>query len=257
MKPLRTMQTDSNYIALDHAADANNKSGADTYSSAIATAYRYSDWMISPFKIHLCGNIVEVGIGHGGYYGALQAYGKYWGIDIDPRSVQAARDSHPEGRFSVADICCPGFLEDFLPQKADAIVSINVLEHIEDDGLAIRNLVDSLKPGGRLMINVPAMPSLYNDLDRLAGHLRRYSFADFERMLRHLPMAIETLCYFNPIGAIGWWINGFRRHESLNSVLVNRQIVIFEKFILPISRLIDPLTRRFFGQSIICIARRI
>jgi SAM-dependent methyltransferase len=233
------------------------KSGADTYSSAIATAHRYSDWILSPFKPYLHGNIVEVGIGHGGYYEAIRPYGSYWGVDIDVRSIKTARELHPEGNFVVADICLPGFIDDVIPQKADAIVSINVLEHIKDDKLAIRNLVDALKPGGHLMINVPAMQSLYNDLDRLAGHFRRYAATDFDRLLHELPVAVETLCYFNPIGGAGWWLNRFRRHKSLNSDLVNGQIVLFENYVLPVSRALDPLTRTFFGQSLICIARRL
>lgn len=233
------------------------KSGEETYSSAIATAYRYSDWLLSPFKSYLQGNIVEVGIGHGGYYEAIRPYGTYWGIDIDARSIESVGERYPEGNFVLADISVPGFIDDVLPQKADAIVSINVLEHIEDDKLAIRNLVDALKPGGHLMINVPAMQPLYNDLDRLAGHYRRYTATDFDHLLKDLPVEVEKLCYFNPIGAVGWWLNGFRRHVSLNSDLVNGQIALFEKFILPISRALDPLTRRFFGQSLICIARRL
>lgn len=236
---------------------ARFKSGEDTFSSAIATAHRYSDWILSPFKPHLHGDIVEVGIGHGSYYGAIRPYGTYWGIDIDARSIKSARERYPDGNFAICDICVPGFIEEMLPQKADAIVSVNVLEHIDDDAAAIRNLVDALKPGGRLMIIVPAMPFLYNDLDRLAGHFRRYGIADLERLLRPAPVAVETLCYFNPIGAVGWWANSFRRHESLNSDLVNGQIKFFDKFVLPVSRALDPLTRRFFGQSLICIARRL
>ena len=70
-------------------------------------------------------------------------------------------------------------------------------------------------------------------------------------------MQVEKLRYFNPIGGLGWWANKFRRHESLDSDEVNGQIVIFEKYVLPFSRALDPLTRAFFGQSLICVARRL
>lgn len=232
-------------------------SGEDTYSSSITTAHRYMDWMLSPFKPYLCGDIVEVGIGHGGYHEAITPFGSYLGIDIDERSISAAKERFPKGKFARADITYPGFLRDLLPALADSIVSFNVLEHVDDDGAAIKNLVDALKPGGRLMINVPAMMCLYNDLDRLAGHHRRYSINDLRQKLSGLPVDIERLCYFNPIGGMGWWVNRFRRHDSLNSGAVNAQIEFFEKYALPISRLLDPLTRRFFGQSLICIARHL
>ena len=234
-----------------------DKSGADTYSSAMATAYRYMDWMLSPFRPYIRGDVVEIGIGHGSYYESLHTVCNYHGIDIDERSVAEAKRRFPEGRFARGDILQRGFLDALLPGKADGIVSLNVLEHVEDDATAVKNLVDALKPGGHLMVNVPALMPLYNDMDRLAGHYRRYHLADFQRLLAPLPVKVEKLCYFNPIGGLGWWANKFRRHDSLNSGEVNGQIVIFEKYVLPFSRALDPATRGFFGQSLICIARRL
>ena len=233
-----------------------DKSGAETYSSAMASAYRYMDWMLSPFRPYLRGDVVEIGIGHGSYYEALAPVCNYHGIDIDARSVAEAKLRFPAGKFAEADILEPRFLDGILPGGADAIVTLNVLEHVEDDAAAVKNLVDALKPGGHLMVNVPALMPLYNDMDRLAGHHRRYHLRDFERLLAPLPVKVEKLCYFNPIGGLGWWANKFRRHESLNSGEVNGQIVIFEKYILPFSRALDPVTRGFFGQSLICIAAR-
>lgn len=252
------MENRKRYGGLSESTKAQPlKSGEDTYSSAMASAHRYIDWMLSPFKLHLRGDIVEIGIGHGSYYEALVPFGTYIGIDIDERSISAAKARFPDGQFARADILQPGFLNELLPTKADSIVSINVLEHIDDDARAVKNLVDALKPGGRLMIIVPAMMSLYNDLDRLAGHHRRYSINDFRHLLSGLPVEVEKLCYFNPVGGLGWWINRFRRHDSLNSDAVNGQIEIFEKYVLPVSRFLDPMTRSFFGQSLICIARRL
>ena len=233
------------------------KSGAETYSSAIATAYRYMDWMLSPFREYLHGDIVEVGIGHASYFEALKDCGNYIGIDIDQESVADARQRFPGVRFERADLLQGGFIESIVPGGADAILSINVLEHIEDDATAVRNMSTAVKPGGAVLISVPAHMSLYNDMDRLAGHCRRYRREDLERLLAGLPVRIERLSYFNPIGGLGWWANKFRRHDSLNSESVNGQIEIFEKYVLPFSRALDPLTRGFFGQSLVCAARRV
>lgn len=241
----------------DSGAATPLKSGAQTYSSAMAGAYRYMDWVLTPFKPYLRGEIVEVGIGHASYFEPLKKYGNYVGIDVDEQSVADARVRFPGTRFERADILQAGFLESLFPRGVDSIVSLNVFEHIEDDARAVKNLVEALKPGGHLLVNVPALMPLYNDMDRLAGHYRRYHAAGFGRLLAPLPVKIERLSYFNPIGGLGWWVNRFRRHESLNSDDVNGQIVIFEKYILPFSRALDPLTRGFFGQSLICVARRL
>jgi hypothetical protein len=117
-------------------------------------------------------------------------------------------------------------------------------------------MANALGAGGHLLILVPALQQLYGDLDRLAGHHRRYNKSLMLKAFAGVPVEILELRYFNPIGGLAWWINSFAKHESLDDSAVNAQIRIFDKYVLPISRLVDPVTRGFFGQSLICIARR-
>jgi hypothetical protein len=113
-----------------------------------------------------------------------------------------------------------------------------------------------LVPGGRLLLLVPACPALYGDLDRLAGHHRRYRRRDLARLAAALPCRVRLLEHFNPLGGLGWWLNRFRRHRDLDSRGVNRQIVLFDRFLVPLSRALDPLTRNIFGQSLICVLEK-
>jgi SAM-dependent methyltransferase len=232
------------------------KTGAETYSSAIADARNYMSWVVGGFRPYLEGRILEVGIGHGHYSTLLGAHGDYLGIDHDNDSVAQARAAFPDRAFATCDILDRGQLRALLPQGADAIVSINVLEHIQDDGMAISNLVHVLKPGGHLLLSVPALMMLYNDLDRLAGHCRRYTTEDLRATLATEPVDIVRLCYFNPVGGLGWWANSLKRHDSLNEDGVNGQIRFFDRYVVPVSKALDPLFRPFFGQSVTCIARR-
>jgi SAM-dependent methyltransferase len=230
--------------------------GADTYSSAIADAQNYMNWLVDTFRPYLHGRILEVGIGHGNYSALLAECGQYIGVDLDEQSIADARAAFPASQFEQCDILDRGQLHALLPEGADAIVSINVLEHIEDDATAVANLADLLKPDGHLLLSVPALMMLYNDLDRLAGHHRRYTTARIRALLAGQPLDIVNLCYFNTIGGLGWWANSLKRHDSLNSDGVNRQIRFFDRYVVPISRALDPLFRAFFGQSVTCIARR-
>ena len=109
------------------------KSGAETYSAAIAGARNYIEWQIEPFMPYLRGRILEVGIGHGSFAPLLRQCGAYVGIDIDPHSVANARRRFPGDEFAVCDILDESNLKLILPNGADAIISVNVLEHIEDD----------------------------------------------------------------------------------------------------------------------------
>jgi len=72
-----------------------------------------------------------------------------------------------------------------LPDNSfDAIVSLNVLEHIEDDILALSNIYRMLRPGGVAVIEVPAMPSLYDAFDDMVRHYRRYRMQELLRKSR-------------------------------------------------------------------------
>lgn len=233
------------------------KTGAETYSSAIAEAHNYMNWLVDQFKPYLRGRILEVGIGHGVYSSLLGAYGEYLGIDHDAQSVAEARLRFPHAAFARCDILDRADLASAVPNNADTVVSLNVFEHIEDDEKALANVIGIIKPGGHLLVSVPAMMILYNDLDRFAGHIRRYTTARLSDILGRQPVEIVRLNYINPVGAVGWWMNSIMRPKSLDSDAVNRQIRLFDRYIIPISKTLDPLFRSFFGQSVICIARRV
>ena len=233
------------------------KTGSDTYSSGIADAQNYMNWVVDQFRSYLHGQIVEVGFGHGLYSRVLGELGDYCGVDHDRDSVENAARAMPDRHFAVCDILVRDQLRALFPGGVDAVFTINVLEHIEDDATALANLVDVLKPGGHLLISVPALMLLYNDLDRLAGHVRRYTTARLRALLVNQPVELVRLSYFNPVGGLGWLANRLKRHSSLNDDAVNGQIALFDKYLVPVSRALDPLSRGFFGQSVTCIARRV
>lgn len=246
-----------NSVPKERAPREALKTGADTYSDAIADAQNYMAWVIDQFRPFLKGQIVEIGFGHGHYSSILKTLGDYCGLDHDHESVARAQIEMPDRKFAVCDILVRDQLRKLFPDGVDSIFTINVLEHIEDDATAIANLVDVLKPGGHLMISVPALMLLYNDLDRLAGHCRRYTTQGLRDILSNLPVDVIGLQYFNPIGGLGWLANRLKRYDSLNDSAVNGQIALFDKYAIPVSRALDPLCRGFFGQSVTCIARRL
>jgi SAM-dependent methyltransferase len=229
---------------------------APTFSGAVADARNYVSWIVDTFRPYLGRQILEIGFGYGGYYEYLGGLGGYRGVDIDPVNVEWSRARFPGGDFSMIDVCSDEFRARFAPGSVDTVVCCNVVEHIEEDHRAITNMTDALAPGGHLLILVPALQRLYGDLDRLAGHHRRYDKPLMLKACACAPIEILELRYFNPIGGLGWWANRFAKYRSLDANAVNAQVRIFDKYLLPLSRLLDPLTRGFFGQSLICVARR-
>jgi SAM-dependent methyltransferase len=227
-----------------------------TYSPAIADARNYTAWVLTEFAPYLGGKVLEIGVGPASYYEAIAARADYIGVDIDPHAIAAASHRYPAGRFRTADITDPQFVDQFAAERPDAILCCNVLEHILDDSRAVRHLAAVLRPAGRLLVFVPAVPLLFNDLDRLAGHERRYGRKALRAALSAPGLDVEHLSYFNPIGGIGWLVNRLRRHRSLDAHAIERQIVLFDRYLIPMSRALNPLTRHVFGQSLVAVAKK-
>jgi len=231
-------------------------SGAGTYSSAIGDAVNYTRWVLEAFDGLVGRRILEVGIGHGGYVDHLPPPERYLGVDIDSASVAEARQAHPDREYIEADIGSPDFANRVGHGRFDTILCLNVLEHIESDRQAVVNLLKALEPGGHLLLFVPAFEALYSSLDRLAGHHRRYTRAQLAELVPAGLAHVARNEYFNSIGGLGWWVNKFMPHKSLNDSAVNGQVRLFDRYILPISRLINPVTRNIFGQSVVFAVRR-
>ena len=84
--------------------------------------------------------------------------------------------------------------------KYDTVICINVLEHLKDDNLAIQKMKELLKPGGKLIIMVPALQKLYCSLDENVGHYRRYDKGDLQRLAKDNHLTIKKNIYFNQLG---------------------------------------------------------
>jgi SAM-dependent methyltransferase len=134
---------------------------------------------------------------------------------------------------------------------------LNVLEHLPEGRVALQNLLGLLRPGGHLLVFVPAFETLYSNLDEMAGHYRRYTRSSLSALISPEMGVIVRNEYFNPIGGIGWLANKYLPHKSLNDGAVNAQIRLFDRYILPLSRAISPMTRKIFGQSLVFAVRKL
>lgn len=148
-------------------------------------------------EIHLRpdATIVEIGCGTGSNLSFLSRFGRLTGIEPDEvaRTFAKARSQVPviEGR-----------LPDGLPindQSAEMIVMLDVLEHIDDDLGALRAIGQKLKPGGRLLLTVPALPSLWSAHDLEHHHKRRYTDQTLRAVVMDSGLELEKISYFNTL----------------------------------------------------------
>ena len=86
------------------------------------------------------------------------------------------------------------------------VVALNVLEHIADDTEALRQAAGLVRPGGRVVIFVPAFPFATGRFDRLIGHYRRYTIATTWSAMTDAGLEIETVRYVNAPGLLAWFV---------------------------------------------------
>ena len=110
-------------------------------------------------------------------------------------------DPHLRARIHELGVPTHTGLADIADASVDALYSINVLEHIENDLAALREMRRVLRPDGGLLLYVPAFPLLYSTNDRRVGHVRRYRVGPLALLARRdsLPAAAAT-----PIRSGSW-----------------------------------------------------
>lgn len=203
------------------------------------------------------GRVGDLGCGAGGMADVLRAYGDVVGIDISPLAVAVCRT---RGYRNLT----LGTLEG-LPLRGGALDlagMTDVLEHVEDDERVIRECFRVLKPGGTLLITVPALSWLYSEHDRALGHARRYSRGEIRRLLERCGFRVKRVTYFNalllPAAVAVRLLSGFRRGTRPQADpldLANPwnwlayRVLLIEKALIRVMDL--PL-----GLSLLCVAQK-
>jgi SAM-dependent methyltransferase len=134
----------------------------------------------------------------------------YCATDIDLEHVarlQTRFRNRPAIRIERCDLTLAEDLRSFLGQM-DTVVWLNVVEHVLDDELVLRNISSSLKTDGRAIIHVPQDQSVDGTLDKVLGHYRRYSEEDLRAKMERAGLRVERVLHFNRVTKPAWFING-------------------------------------------------
>jgi SAM-dependent methyltransferase len=204
---------------------------------ALSLCDNYSRWIASRCLPHLGERNIEVGCGIGN---VLQYLPNTVGVDPDGRSCDLvhALTEKIAVRFTLSELRKSA--HDF-----DAVVCINVLEHIEDDVEALNQMRGLLVPGGRLCLFVPAHPWLSGSVDRAVGHYRRYTMKELRDKMVAAGFTVKEMSPFNPLGILGWAVNNLLRREHLSLF----GVMAFDQLVSILKR----LPRIPFGLSIFAV----
>jgi glycosyltransferase involved in cell wall biosynthesis len=215
----------------------------------------YNAWLDARFRHFLGSRLLEVGSGVGNQTRYFLDKERVIASDIEPhyvRELNAKFDRHSNVRVASFRFPLDGAArEELRGERIDTLVCLNVLEHIEHDLAALEDFASVLEPAGRLVLLVPAMPSLYGSLDIHLNHFRRYDRDALRDLVTRAGFDVQTVRYLNRPGVFGWWLNSrvLRRR-----VLPRGQLAVF-KWIQPLLKL-EEQGNPSFGMSLLVLATR-
>ncbi len=223
---------------------------------AMAQAHNYYRWILDGWRPLLGRVALEFGAGIGTFSAHLLQEPIERLFLVEPAPALGAR---LETRFRSHDRVrvLSGVLEDFrveLGTRAiDSVLSVNVLEHIDNDDATLRAARDILIPGGRLFIFVPAFQFLYGSLDRTFGHVRRYTRGGLLAKVRSLGFDVVSSRYMNLLGTLLWLVAGRVLRQR---TLAPGAVALADRMLIPVSSGLERCFRPPFGQNLMVVARK-
>jgi SAM-dependent methyltransferase len=229
----------------------------DATLNALDGADRLTDWMFEQVRPWLGGSILEIGSGKGTYGRKVQRHFPSSRVvlsDLDPGYVSGLREAFAGSKVEALriDMEEPADFRQIGP-PVDSAFALNVLEHTRDDGRALRNVYEVLRPGGRFVVLVPAHPFLYGAIDRSIGHTRRYTKRTLLAAVNKTDFKVRRTFYFNALSLVGWFVAGrILGKTSVSAGPVNAYIRL-----IPFMRFVEKrVLRQRVGMSLIAVLQK-
>lgn len=230
------MIKDSNYIGTE----------LELFEGALHWKKYYGE-IIKPY---LRGQVLEVGAGIGGTTSTLCDGSQNSWLCLEPDTKLSARIQEKIDRNLLPGYCSvKSTYSNELDSSYtfDAILYIDVIEHIERDDEELKTASRLLRKGGALIILVPAHQFLYTPFDKKIGHFRRYSKSRLEQSIPS-ELKKEKLYYLDSVGLSASLANKFfLRSEMPNT----KQIALWDNYMVPLSSILDKLTGYHAGKSLL------
>jgi len=199
----------------------------------------YYSWILSSFKNILSGSIIDLGTGKGIIVNEYQSISRDLTlVDFNPQIVNFLKNEYSSSEVFNLDLCTDNWSAS-LPKKYDNIVSLDLLEHIDNENAFFSNINNILKDNGLFIAKVPAQSKLYSEMDKASGHYRRYDPIDFEKLAKSHNLEIVSINSFNKFGAL---LYPFKNKQKTNfSSTMSVWQIKLANIMIPIFSVIDKL----------------
>jgi SAM-dependent methyltransferase len=217
-------------------------------------AYNWKNYYGSFIKPLLGKHVAEIGAGIGGTTKILcNGFQEEW-LCVEPDAELVAEINRKIQNGTLPGICTTytGYSA-HLHKSFDSILYIDVIEHIEDDAAELRHAASLLKSKGYLFIIVPAHQFLYSPFDKMIGHYRRYNK---QRLKQAIPesLSIQKIIYLDCVGYFASLMNRWLLKQQLPT---SKQVLFWDKFLVPLSKIADMILGYRFGKSLLLIAKKL
>jgi len=220
-----------------------------------AAVWNWKEYWSRQIRPFLRGDVLEVGAGIGSNTRFLDpdgGAGRWVCLEPDPQLhgllVKTLAETGPRRAYET--VC--GTLASLSGQEFDTIIYIDVLEHIDNDREELNQAASHLRPGGHLIVLAPAHQRLFSPFDAAIGHFRRYN----RPMLRSISppsLRLEQLIYLDSAGLLLSIANLLFLRKSMPT---KAQLRIWDRLVVPVSRVLDRYLFNSVGKSIVGIWRR-
>lgn len=227
-------------------ASDTSYSGRDNLE-AMKKATRYNDFLLGLIRKYAVGSqVLDHGAGAGTFAvpindGAMNV------LCMEP-------DSDLRTALAQSGLDVAASLADISNGTIDYAYTLNVLEHIKDDHEAIRDLYRCLKPGGRLLVYVPAFQILYSQMDDHVGHFRRYRRKPLRRLLQAVGFDVSKAFYVDSLGFLATVV--YKLVGDRSGSVSSGSVAFYDSIVFPLSRIIDILGVGSFGKNLAVVATK-
>jgi SAM-dependent methyltransferase len=216
---------------------------------ALEGAENYNRWVAELTLPYLGDDPIEVGSGLGGNAALWldSGVGRVTVSELDPVALDRLEQRFADDpRIAVAEID----LEVAPELSHSAFAALNVLEHIADDSAALRGAARLVRPGGAVVVFVPAFPFAAGRFDRMIGHYRRYTKETIAEAYAAAGIQVDVVRYVNAPGLLAWFVSVKLLRQVPREGLPLR---LWDSYLIPLVRRMERRWAPPFGQSLLAV----
>ncbi|WP_373331039.1 class I SAM-dependent methyltransferase [Salmonirosea aquatica] len=223
-----------------------------------ALADNWKDYWASQVVPYLGSKVLEVGAGLGGtthlLISKMDKLDQWICLEPDERLASQIKPSLASATRNADKVIVETrYLAEYDPQaRFDSLIYIDVIEHIEDDRKELELAMKYLKPGGHLVVLVPAHNFLMSPFDKAIGHYRRYN----KKMLLDIVPENAKIVMHKYLDSFGLSLSLANKLFLKQTYPTEKQILFWNNFIVPVSKKLDPLLYYNLGKSVLLICER-